>query len=363
MVELDKQELSRPVTAVENKDHCLDHLRAAACLMVVVIHTTSRYLVEPGREAYRLLFAGLNTFAGSAVALFIFISGVALTLRYHQKTLSFTTFLRRRMNKILPSYLFWAFFYLWMVNRGMWIKDGLSTLGAALLGFSMYHLYYIVIILQLYLLFPLLLRLHEKLPYVWLPLLFVLLGVWTEKQAVMLGPWRITDRFCLTYGGYFSLGIFAGMRWARWRELLGKLRPGLLALWVGIGSAAALQVFTQFSPRYEDLGVFGGYRYLIFAVASILYLSSAADWFDLRGWVGLNHRLERISRQSLDIYFVHPLLLVLMDRIWGRIPAAHDPVRFITTFVAVFGGAMLFASMKEKILKKVRTVKGVHCGI
>jgi surface polysaccharide O-acyltransferase-like enzyme len=351
MKDLDKQGLMQPAAFAENKDSCLDYLRGAACLMVVMIHTTSRYLVEPGREAYRLLFSGLNTFAGSAVALFIFISGAALTLRYHQKALNYGTFLRRRMNKILLPYLFWAFFYLLAVNRGMWIKDGPLSLGAALLGFSMYHLYYIVIILQLYLLFPLLLRLHQRLPYVWLPLLFLILGAWTEKQAIMLGPWRITDRFCLTYGGYFSLGIYAGMGWPRWREILGKVRPVLLALWVILGTAASIQVFTQFSPWYEDLRIFGGYRYLIFAVASILFLSSAADWLTSKTWTGLNRELDRVSRLSPDIYFVHPLLLGLADRIWARLSAPADPVRFILTFITVFGGAMVFASLKEKFVK------------
>lgn len=346
-----------------SKDACLDYLRAAACFLVVVIHTTSRYLVEPGREAYRLLFSGLNTFAGSAVAVFIFISGVALTLRYHQQNLEYGAFVKRRLRRILVPFILWSLFYFVVINRGMWITYGPLSLAGTLLGFSMYHLYYIVIILQLYLIYPLLLRLHQKLPYGWLPVLFFLLGIWFEKQTLMVGPWRITDRFGLTYGGYFSLGIYAGMAWTGWRQVLAKIRPWLFILWVLLGTVATIQVFTQFSPWYADKNLLGGYRYMIFAVASILWLSTAADWLAEKDWPVLGKKLKGISRLSLDIYFVHPLLLGVADRLWAKLPASDDILRFIITFSFVFTGAALFAAAKEKLKDKTRIVKGDHCGI
>ncbi|GEM_PF-1934226 len=347
----------------KSKDPCLDYLRAAACLLVVVIHTTSRYLVEPGREAYRLLFSGLNTFAGSAVAVFIFISGVALTLRYHQQILEWGPFVKRRLRRILWPFILWSLFYLVVINRGLWITYGPLSLAGTFLGFSMYHLYYIVIILQLYLIYPLLLRLHQKLPYGWLPVLFFLLGIWFEKQTVMVGPWRITDRLCLTYGGYFSLGIYAGLVWPRWRQVLGKARSWLFILWIILGTMATIQVFTQFSPWYADMNLLGGYRYMIFAVASILWLSTAADSLSEKEWPELGKKLKGISRLSLDIYFVHPLLLGVADRIWAKLPAMDDILRFMITFSCVFAGAVVFAAAKEKLANKTRIVKGVHCGI
>jgi len=290
----------------KSKDPCLDYLRAAACLLVVVIHTTSRYLVEPGREAYRLLFSGLNTFAGSAVAVFIFISGVALTLRYHQQILEWGPFVKRRLRRILWPFILWSLFYLVVINRGLWITYGPLSLAGTFLGFSMYHLYYIVIILQLYLIYPLLLRLHQKLPYGWLPVLFFLLGIWFEKQTVMVGPWRITDRLCLTYGGYFSLGIYAGLVWPRWRQVLGKARSWLFILWIILGTMATIQVFTQFSPWYADMNLLGGYRYMIFRRGQHFMAEYRGRFAFRKRMAGTGQKAERHQPAFIGYLFCSP---------------------------------------------------------
>lgn len=102
---------------------------------------------------------------------------------------------------------------------------------------------------------------------------------------------------------------------------------------------------------------------MIFAVASILWLSTAADWLAEKEWPVLGKKLKGISRLSLDIYFVHPLLLGVADRLWAKLPASDDILRFIITFSFVFAGAALFAAAKEKLKDKTRIVKGDHCGI
>lgn len=335
----------------------LDYLRALACILVLVIHTTSIYLVAPSREAYRLLFAGMNTFAGSAVAVFIFISGLSLTLGYKERKLAYIPFIKRRLQRIGGPFIFWSLFYLVVINRGLWINYGPLSIVGTLLGFSMYHLYYMVIIIQLYLIYPFLLKLHKKLPYWWVTLVFFFLGIWCEKKGLQIGPWSVSDRFGFTYGGYFSLGIMAGLRNEAWQRWLKQWRIGLAFAWVAVGTVASLQVFRQFSPWYSDWPILGGYRYLIFALVTIFFSYSFVEWFAV--FLGRNlgqsadyaHQvLKSVSKKSLDIYLVHPFFLAAIDQIWARLPQIDSLVRFSITFLVVGVASYLFAMLKERLL-------------
>lgn len=352
---------ANPDRQTSDKFLSLDLLRGLACLMVVVIHTTSTYLIEPSREAYRLLFAGLNTFAGAAVAVFIFISGMSLTLGYMDRTIHYITFIKRRVLRVGLPFVVWALFYALVINRGLFFKGASGFLGLAL-GFSMYHLYYMVIILQFYIVYPFLLKLHKALPYIGLTVVCFIIGIWSEKQNISLGSWRLTDRVLLTYFGYFSLGILAGLRQKKWCEQLARWLKPLGVLWLAAGLTATLQVYTYYSPWRSDFFGFGGYRYLVFAVITILFGYGFSDWLSQRSgdaaaqstsrpyWQLCKQSLKGISESSLDIYLVHPFFLAAFDWLWARLPRQDSIFRFILTFVFVFGAALVFSRLKSAII-------------
>lgn len=333
----------------------LDILRGIACLMVVIIHATSNYLIDPSREAYRLFFAGLNTFAGSAVAVFIFISGMSLTSGYKDKEINYREFIKRRLKKVGLPYLAWAFFYSIVIKWGMWLNYGALALLGVTLGFSMYHLYYMVIIIQFYLIYPFLMQLHKRLPYIWLPVLCFLISIWFSFKNVTLGPWHVKDRIFLTYLGYFSLGIYAGLHRESWQNYLARWLKPLGLVWLFTGTLATVEVYTFYSPWRNDLRIFGNYRYMIFAVISIVFIYGAADWLSRKesslAWEKIRESLKNISVWSLDIYLVHPFFLACIDRLWSYLPKQDSIVRFMLTFVFILGGSIVFSWLKGIIMR------------
>lgn len=332
-----------------DKDIRIDMMRGLACFMVLVIHVTSQYLVSPGKEIYRVAFAAYNTYAGTAVALFIFISAFSLTLGYGNRPINYPRFLQRRLSKVALPFLFWALFYALAFNRGMFLSSH-GRLGL-FLGYSMYHLYYVAIILQLYALYPLLLWLHRKLPQGLPTLLLLLGGIWAQRQGLYLGAWPISDRFFLTYCGYFSLGIYAGLHKTTYFASLEKYFSKLLILWLGLGLVASLEVFSQYSGWLAPQSIFLGHRYLIFALVTIFFISGFVSWLSHhRSNLGQNLKelLENYSIYSMDVYFAHPFFLALLHRFWLLIPDFDAYLEYELTFTLLFFASLLFALLKHK---------------
>jgi surface polysaccharide O-acyltransferase-like enzyme len=136
-----------------------DVLRAAAALAVIAIHVTAAYVNE-------LPLAYLwNHAVRFAVPLFIIISGFLL---YYVTTtiLPAHVFYTKRLDKILWPYIIWTCLYCSLNAYILGMNNPLlflTTLGKDLLwGTGYYHLWFLPIILQLYLLYPLLRRWMEK---------------------------------------------------------------------------------------------------------------------------------------------------------------------------------------------------------
>ncbi|WP_243671060.1 acyltransferase [Methanoculleus chikugoensis] len=133
-----------------------------AALAVIAVHVSMNYTRIPAVNLLALLDVFIYISAHFAVPVFIFVSGWVLAARY-AGDYSPGEFYRRRAKTILPPYLFFTALYLLVAVEGGTIGfSGVPSLErvveALLLGNAAYHLWFFVLIIQLYLLFPLIIR-------------------------------------------------------------------------------------------------------------------------------------------------------------------------------------------------------------
>lgn len=138
----------------------LDFLRVLAMAAVILGHVTAAYIHN--ESSFTLLGMNpaffLNQAARFSVPMFFFLSGFSLGLR--EQPLSYPAFLKERFLRILPPYLVWTLIYeLW--NASLAPRQLLRDL---LTGQAAPHLYFIPILLQFYLLYPLLRRWVDRQP-------------------------------------------------------------------------------------------------------------------------------------------------------------------------------------------------------
>ncbi len=153
----------------------LDILRAVAIFGVILIHIigSSFHFWDQGSPAW-VIFLTLDQLFRFSVPLFVFISGYTLYLKYKQNFKYFEFYLKRAA-RILPWYFFWSLIiYIYIhttVAKGF---VDYPTWKLILLGKVDYHLYFVSMIFQLYLLFPVLLWLYKKFRSNFVITLFVL---------------------------------------------------------------------------------------------------------------------------------------------------------------------------------------------
>lgn len=143
----------------------LDILRALAIFAVILIHTVSGALYNASwsSETFKFYLI-LDQFCRFSVPLFVGLSGYTLTLRYKDNLVNLSEFLRRRVLRLIPWYLFWsAVIFLYIRFSVFWINaPRFPAWKVIFLGKADYHLYFVPMILQLYVLFPLLIFLVRK---------------------------------------------------------------------------------------------------------------------------------------------------------------------------------------------------------
>ena len=134
-----------------------DSYRVVACCAVVLQHSLLWNVTAGNTTAWA--FVMLLHFSRTA---FFFLTAFMLTYAEIHRPRSATAFWRRRYLEIGIPYLVWTGTY-WvftMVVAGSWGQAG-SQLWSDLV-FGYYQLYFVVVLLQLYLVFPLLLRLLPR---------------------------------------------------------------------------------------------------------------------------------------------------------------------------------------------------------
>lgn len=221
----------------------IEALRGVAFLAVVLQHAIGGLFAQPGLSSLSVslgtTFLGLIRFA---VPLFVFITGVVLFYNY-DRSFQYGRFLKRRGQQVILPYLFWTlFYYVWVsvlsggAVFGNW-GDLLHVLELAFTGKASYHLWFMVMIIPFYLLFPVFrLLLAGKRPASAnlavalaflagnLFLVYALSkGYFQSNQPILHTIYRYLDRNFLFWTFYFVLGGIAGLYYERWKKAMRSL--------------------------------------------------------------------------------------------------------------------------------------------
>ena len=172
----------------------ITYMRGLCMLGVIGIHVGSYALQNPFVNLE--LISVLEILSRFGVPAFFFLS--AFGLFYHTSVegpFSYKEFMHRRIQVVLFPYITWSIFYLLYTgvtahNLGNLHPGPLAI--NLLFGTSMYHLYFMVILLWFYVMMPLwraMVKVILKRPIFWMVLLFVIQVGIDYVSSYMLGRW------------------------------------------------------------------------------------------------------------------------------------------------------------------------------
>lgn len=240
--------------------------------------------------------------------------------------------LRRAMGLLVP-FLFWSILY-WLV-RGDLGGGVVRQITKYWSGYGWSGQYFFVVILQLMVVFPLLRKASDLVSPRWNALLLVicigLAELWLQPGEFLL---KIGDRAAIYWIPYAICGIHL----ARGRSLARNLS------WRWILPLLALAPF-EAAWSASGIGRIGPYFLTSIAMASLVIGTTAIQGIrpGLGGWAPLRDFSSMLSRNSMGIFCVNPLPLVLSERFSLALPPSTFPGSGIVLPLASWGLALGFS--------------------
>lgn len=313
----------------------VDYLRAITCLCVVLIHVTANYLfLDTAGTVTKMGFFFVNRAVVFVVPAFIFISGFILAQRYQNREFAFFPFLKKRLKYILLPYLGWTlFYYLLFVSQNIYDFSLRFFLKSILLGDMVYHLYFVVIIVQFYLLFGVFRWLFQKYSAHVLMAIFLLMNILFMKYV----HFQYVDRFFLQYICFFAFGIYFSINYQLISSKICYYRSKLAVAYVLMAIFMAWQFYSIMILKEDYNGFLYNLSWLAFSLLAIVFLYSIAVSLQKSKLTALKNFLYRVSGGSYLIYLSHPLMLMVAQRFLKYEFIPSTTLHFLCTFVFVLG--------------------------
>ncbi|WP_199241674.1 acyltransferase [Desulfosporosinus sp. Sb-LF] len=292
-------------------------LRGFGVLAVIAIHTSGYFTEIPRFNTLVLVNLWTDIFSQFAVPLFVFISGFVLTRNYSSNFL-LSEFYQKRVRSIVPQYLIFSVAYTvfnnWEVMQSNLIKENGALLFKNILhSDASYHLWFFSIIIQFYIVYPLILRIYnffkqQNRVELLLAVFLILQTLWMEGlHTNYFGVLKINF---IAYLFYFGMGMYSSNHFERLRNSLKGLTPIFLtiSLVLTIGVSFFIIIGLKMGYRYNEIPAY----FLMGAelIFPILRISTFLLLFNLaRNLVGKRNSLEKaiykLGDYSFGIYLIH----------------------------------------------------------
>ena len=369
----------------------IQYFRAFAIIEVIALHTSlivrqADLTVLTTQKEIIIAFAAFTSFA---VAHFLFISGVVLYNKY-DNGFPLCAFYQKRFSTVLPPYLIWStlyFFYPYVIAillfsvfhhptatyssipNVTWLTEYLKGL---VVGIS--ELWFIVLLMQLYLLYPLLVKFYNRFtsqrnPIYVLSFLLLVQTIWSGL-FLTTGPTPFRALF-LTGIFYFVFGFFISEHYEAVKQKVAQFSLKSISLAVLLATLyyAVVCYHTIFllSPAayYVWLYQITGPFYCLLLIS--FYLKISMGWGDPRGFV--TGYMEKIGEDSFGMYLTHIFFITLFALALPQVGLNIDdlpfyPILFFLTLIASYLSVQVLyhAPLSNLIIgtprKNVRNRKG-----
>ncbi len=346
----------------------VDLLRASIILGVLCVHNMSFLnLFTKPMALDNLVYEGLLASFHFTREAFMFITGLVLFFTYYRREFKTTNFWIKRLKLIFIPYVAWTIIYILFSGTYepafRWTVGNLAhTIGKSLLYGQQFYLYYLLVSIQLYILFPWFVRFMRKTEkwHVW-----VLVGSFLIELGLMwfnhvylnnLDPARYPlwlhllieyrDRNVFIYEFWFVFGAVAAVHYDKFRAFIQK-HPWTV-FWTFIAMAAILWIHFYFQRLvFHDTevavdDVLQPIMVPYSAAVVLVLLNVGLSWAKNRTRKGMKRVsafIQIAARASFGVFLVHPLVLHFVEVAiykWHPAPALREwmtPVNIIVVYL------------------------------
>ncbi len=298
----------------------INFMRAIASLSVVMVHVSAGFYNQAGQVHNWFTFF-LNQISRFGTPAFAIISGFLLFYQVKKRGFHFGKFVKSRTTKIVFPFLFWSVFYLYLLKfYGLYELPPLTTkreiydfIYYFFSGKSFYHLYFIALVVQFYLLFPFIQMVRSKAGMWLLALGGIAATIFMAKASPQVDSYFIqnfiNDRVFLLY--WIAFFLIGGLLAYYWKAIfLWVERHAWFSVLLGLAVVAGGVV------EYSLLGTIPSNRLTNIINMPILLMGTVGVYVLLGKWESFRRKVIEVGNLSMGIYLVHPLVLFISQQYW-----------------------------------------------
>jgi len=321
-------------------------------LMVIYIHVASRAVGGYDKASFVYGFVFITQkLCAFAVYGFIFLSPAKYFAAPRADSFRYGSFILKRVRKIALPYILWVFiYYIFFIWQGYFHFSVPELIKYLLTGELVAHLYFVVIIIQFYLLMPLW-RWLAGLKTAPLAAITAVSFVITVISQVCFPGFAYSDRIFTSYLFFWLLGILCGSRYEAFVSFIKRRRFLLI---IGSVIVAAHIILSYLSSRGSIRYPHGNVWQLVCVTALIMlafYFCVSIKPEKIPFW-GL---LQRISDSSFYIYLSHVLLIFIIDKYTPGFTITQNlSLRLILTFTVPTALSISYTALKKKIQGRIQ---------
>lgn len=327
------------------------------CMFVILIHLLSEGVdTLPKWSFWSVLFSSVTKLTTFAVPGFIFTSAVKLFYKYGDvKHFSYPRFIFDRFKKICIPYLIAVVIYysvfVWILK--MYRFDTDQLVGFVLSGDISAQFYFVILIIQFYLLMPLWLafsRVGGKAFAIFLSFAALAATIIFRMYYPYAGA---VHKIMPSYLIFWILGMYAGLNYDAFENMILKSKVIIYPCWLVLAVTHCILSYMQFGGRIAYK--FAPVMVVLFCFFSIfgfyIYARDLTISLEKRG-KGL---LMSISGASYDIYLNHCLFIMVIGRILTDADIDNVLQRFAITAPLTYFLSIIICVLQSTIYNNVRS--------
>lgn len=312
-----------PIPVVRSHLHQIDLVRLITFSCVILIHVISGVNAEITTNVSAITM--VMHFARNT---FFFLTGLVLTYQHRNRKPGVFTFWRKRIWVVAVPYVIWSAVYTVREDPGVTLPEFAHQLGGNLLtGSAMYHLYFLVVTIQFYLVFPAFLaalKAMRRRPVLTLAVAVVVQYVMLSFETVDEPPdtdfwqavWPYFGSVLSSYLVYFVIGGVLALHMAAVTEWVRNHFWGVLGLGaLGMGTTL-VNYYTNVHNGMDHLGASNALQpsLLIWCVPAVLVVYAlGVRWADRRRDGSITDKLlAGGTDRAFGIFLIHPLVLAVI---------------------------------------------------
>lgn len=342
--------------AKANKLGEIEWIRAICCLLVIIIHVTAEFWTSfnYGSVQYKFNIL-LNSISQFAVPGFVFLSGFVLYYVYHNKEYKILDFYKKRMFKILIPYLICSIIYIilnyYLYNYPMDLKAMVKDI---FIGRASFHLYYMVLIIQFYLVFPLLLKIYKKIDNKFISLAGLLA---INILVILFVKTPFKDRLFLNYLMFFGLGFLLAELKLKGFKSSRSLKIGIYSIYLIITLYYLMEryrVIAELPLTSNELYRFAWWFFSLISIIGIYLLANIIK--DIKVNLIENKIVNSLSNHSFTIYLSHIFFITILRQLgwYNHLKAYSMTLAFVCQLLIIIGiswfASIAFTKIKRQLI-------------